>query len=219
LENKIISWREEIIKLFPDTTERIKNDNEEWCSKCNGLGLIKENKYIVGCTTCYGRGVIKKCECGQKIDKPYTICKNCRDKKVEEKEIERFEKAEKVKYENYNDKYLWNDKVLDKDEFEEELFEIINDGEETPNYIYATKKEKVFDRISLTEIVADKCEDGYEEMDENFDYKDSDFIKAQELMNIWLDKHEENLYCYYEDYNKVILLDGIVQKLKDEINK
>ena len=219
LETKNISWREEIIKLFPDTTERIKNDNEEWCPKCNGLGLIRENKYIVGCTTCCGKGVIKLCECGQKIDKPYTICKSCRDKKEQEKEKERFEKAEKINYENYDGNFLWNDRVLDKEALEDELYTIIYGKKEPPIYVYATKEEKVFNFIDLVDIVADKCEDGYEDMDENFDYKDSDFLKAQELVDKWLNKHEENLYCYYEDYNKVITLDEIIQKLKKEISK
>jgi len=213
-----INWREDLISLFPDVTERVKRDNDEWCPVCKGIGLKRENNYIVGCTNCYGKGIIEACECGNKIDRRgYTTCKDCRDKKEQERIKERFEKAKKIKYEDYDGKFLWSDRVVDKEELEDELYTQLYDGEDVPGYIYATKIIKVFSHINLTEIIYDKCEDGYEDMYSYFNYNDEDLDKAQDYLNKWIKKHENVLDCYYEDFSTIVLLDDVIKKLKEEL--
>ncbi len=220
--NKLtINWREELIKLFPETTQRIKGENDEWCSKCNGLGLINKGNYIVGCSACNGRGIIKACECGELIDKPYyNTCSSCYSKKLKEeqdqKDRERFEAATKIPFEDYDGLFLWNDRAITEEELEEELYSLIYDGEETPTYMWGTEKQKVFADIDLVEVVTDKCEDGYEDMASYFDYKDEYFVKAQNLLDIWLSKHSSVTDIYYEDYKTAVLLDKVINDIKQQ---
>jgi len=203
-----INWREELIKLFPETTQRTKGENDEWCSVCNGIGLINKGNYIVGCTACNGKGVKKACECGQKIDRPYyDTC-------------ERFEAATKIPFEDYTGLFLLNDdKVITGEDLEEELYSLIYGGEEPPTYIWGTTKQKVFTDIDLAEVVANKCEEGYEDMESRFDYKDEGFIKAQELANLWLAKHDSATDIYYEDYKVAVLLDKVIEDIKQQIER
>lgn len=220
-----INWREELIKLFPETTQRTKGEHDEWCSVCHGIGLINKGNYIVGCSACNGKGVKKACECGQKIDRPYyDTCDSCRSKKQsdlrEQKDRERFEAATKIPFEDYTGLFLWNDdKVITGEDLEEELYSLIYDGEKPPSYIWGTEKHKVFTNIDLAEVVANKCEDGYEDMESHFDYKDEDFIKAQELVNLWLAKHDSATDIYYEDYKISVLLDKVIEDIKQQIEK
>jgi hypothetical protein len=220
----IINWREELIKLFPDTTQRTKGEHDEWCSVCNGLGLINKGNYVVGCTACNGRGVKKACECGQIIDRPYyDACSSCRSKKFneqqEQKERERFEAASKILFEDYTGLFLWNDRAITGEDLEEEMYSLIYDGEEPPNFIWGTEKHKVFKDIDLAEVVSNKCEDGYEDMSDHFDFKDVDFVKAQELLNLWLAKHDSATDIYYEDYKTAVLLDKVIEDIKQQIER
>lgn len=222
MENLTINWREELIKLFPDTTQRTKGEHDKWCSVCNGVGLINRGNYVVGCAGCNGEGIIKACECGQKIDRPYyDTCDSCRSKKFneqqEQKDRDRFEAATKIPFEDYEGLFLWGDRVIAKEDLEEELYSLVYDGEEPPSYIWGTKKHKVFTDIDLTEVVINKCEDGYEDMSSYFNFKDDDFIKAQELINSWLAKHDSVTDIYYEDYKTAVLLDVLVPMLEHKV--
>jgi hypothetical protein len=224
MNNLTINWREDLIKLFPENTERTKGEHDEWCSNCKGIGLVNKGNYVVGCSACNGKGVIKACECGQKIDRShFDCCSSCRSKKFKEqqdqKDRERFEAASKIHFEDYTGLFLWNDRVITKEDLGEELYSLIYDGEEPPDYIWGTKKHKVFTGIDLTEVVADKCEDGYEDMESHFDYKDNDFIKAQELLDGWLLKHDSATDIYYEDYKTDVLLDKVIEDIQNQIKK
>ena len=224
MNNLAINWREELIKLFPKTTQRTKGEYDEWCSKCNGLGLVNKGKYVDGCSACNGKGVKKACDCGQKIDYPYyDACSSCRSKKRNEwkkqKDKELFEAATKISFADYTGLFSWNDRVISKDDLEEELYSLAYDGEELPSYIWGTKKAKVFGNIDLTEVIAGKCEDGYEDMESFFDYKDQGFIKAQELLNIWLEKHDSVTDIYYEDHKVAVLLDKVIEDIKQQIER
>lgn len=217
-----INWREELIKLFPKTTKRTKGGKDDWCSVCNGLGLINKGSHIVGCSACNGKGIIKACECGQAIDRPYyDACTSCCSKKQreqqEQKERERFEAATKVPFEDYSGLFLSDGMVIDKKSLEEELYDLIIGGEDAPTYIWGSQKYKVFSGIDLKEVVYSKCEEGYEDMDGYFDYKDKDFVKAQELLDRWLKKHDAITDIYYDDYKTAVLLDTVIEKTKNQL--
>jgi hypothetical protein len=219
-----INWREELIKLFPETTKRTKGEQDEWCQTCNGIGLINRGNYVVGCSACNGKGVKKACKCGQKIDGPYyDACSSCRSKKFseqqEQKDRDRFEAATKIPFEDYEGLFLWNERAITGEDLEEELYSLIYDSDEPQTYVWGTEKHKVFTDIDLTEVVANKCEDGYEDMESFFDYKDEDFIKAQELINIWLAKHDSATDIYYEDYKTAVLLDKVIEDIKQQIER
>ena len=83
MDKKIINWKEEFIKMFPETTERVLKSNYKWCEKCSGVGFTRHGVYISFCNACLGRGQIGLCseECGNDRKYPLTICKECDSKK------------------------------------------------------------------------------------------------------------------------------------------
>lgn len=217
MNNKLINWRKSLIELFPEATERVKSEKDEWCPTCNGLGLVKTGNSIGVCYTCNGTGIIKSCECGGKIKRGYTLCENCIKEKEAKKENERFENANKIRFEDYDGLFLWGDNVVDKDELIDIVCDQIFDYGEAMKYVYATKKYKLFDKIDLIDIIIDKCEDGYEDIETYFNFKDSDLIKAQKHLDKFIKKHEGILDIYYEDYNNVVLLEDLIKKIDSEV--
>ena len=105
-----LSVSEEIKHILPNTLEKDLRENEEICSVCHGLGIVKrnqpygikedeksskvnwyDNEYFVWCPNCYF-GVIKKCVyCGKILPKGRTKC-DC------EKQRENDEKERIIKY-------------------------------------------------------------------------------------------------------------------------
>ena len=215
MNNKLINWRESLIEIFPETTERVKSEKDEWCPTCNGVGLIKTGGSIGGCYTCNGTGIIKSCECGEKLERGYTLCKTCRNKKSAKEKNERFQKANKIKFKDYNGLFIWGDNVVDKDELIDIVCDQIFDYGEAMKYVYATKKYKLFDDINLMDVINDKCEDGYEDMIESFNFNDVDFVLAQEHLNKYLKKYEDILDVYYEDYNNCVMLDDLIKEIEE----
>ena len=208
-----INWREEIIKLFPETTERTLKENHIWCNDCNGLGLKRHGEHIIGCVECYGKGQIELCECGNKKLRGWTICEDCRIKALKNNEINRFNKAEKIHYDDYDGRFIVNDDTYNKDDFEEWLYDRITEREEYPIYMFATKQIKVLD-IDLNNVIQNCVENGYDDMSEHLDYKGIEEI--QEKIDKWIDDQGDSAYCYEEDYSRVILLDKLIDELKGE---
>lgn len=212
--NKLeVNWREKLIELFPDVTTRTKEENDDWCQRCNGVGLVRSGNAVAGCPACCGKGVIKdrRCKCGRKIESSfYNQCDTCRRANRAEKERAQFEAATKIPYEEYQGLFLWNDRAIGKEDLEDELYSL----DDPPKFIWGTKKEKVFTAIDLRDVVSRECEDGYEDMESFFDYKDADFLKAQELLDKWLLKHESTLFIYEEDHGTAVVLEKVIKELR-----
>lgn len=222
--NLTINWREEIINLFPKTTQRTKGEHDEWCPKCHGLGLVKHQGGISGCSACSGKGIMKACQCGKKLESMYRErCDDCWSKERQEKMCQqdraRFEAATKVSYKDYDGLFLWDDIAINKDELGDILYWRLRDREEVPIFIWGTKKEKVFSEIDLYEIVSLKCEDGYEDMNSYFDFKDKDFTDAQLLIDKWLVKHDSVTDVYFEDYRTAVLLGSLIDDIRQLIER
>src|SRR6185503_934830 len=75
-----------------------------YCSECRAVFANREQAQ-----GCHGERI---CECGGKIERYYSECFACRDRKwkaeQEVKERERFEKAEKVPYADYKGGMLYD---------------------------------------------------------------------------------------------------------------
>jgi len=220
---KTINWKEEFTKLFPETTVRELKPNHIWCDKCNGISFIKNGNYISSCTKCHGEGQIELCTegCGRlKYSYYYTVCKECKDKKQEEiefrKEKEAFEKATKISFNDYDGMFLDNERAIDKEEFEENLYYKILEDDNYPDYVYGTRKQHVIN-IDFKDIIYNACEDGYEDMDSFLDYKGVDEI--QNKIDEWIDKQGDANYIYYEDYKTVVLLNDLITEIKEQIEK
>lgn len=219
MEKKVINWREEIIRLFPDTTERLKADKDEWCPECKGIGFKREETHIVGCVKCLGTGIIKTCECGRPKAFGYAICQSCKDRKRAEAEQEQFEKADKIPFDAYNGKFVVNEAVVDKEGFEEWLFNELESNGESPDYWPVANSWQQISRLDLREIVYEQCEDGYDGMEDQLDFVDPGFIRAQELLDEWVKEQSEVLTVYADSSTSYVFIGDLVKKLKDEIQQ
>lgn len=201
-------------------------DNEILCPKCKGLRFVLTQRgkesYIESCNDCYNgkHYVCKHCGTSNKTD--YCNCDGTKkEKEIEEqkKELERFDKAEKINYKEYGGMFIWNDRAINKEDLEEELYEIIYNGEELPRYIYATRKEYIDVGVDLCDKISDNCLDGYEDMETYLDMKSDKLIQAQELIDEWIKEQGDLLYSYIEDYSRAVLLDEIIEEIRKEVNR
>ena len=221
-DKKEIKWRDELINLFPDVTTRILKENSKWCDKCNGVGLVKNGYFIETCDKCHGKGYIELCDNGDGNNRfnHYTICRDCKEKEWKEtlltKEQERFEKAKKIKFSEYDGKFFSDsDIIIDADDFTEELYLKYCDGEDIKNYVYATISYNNID-IDIYEIVCNCCEDdGYEDQYSFLDTKGLQEI--QNKIDEWIEQQGECALIYQEDYATVILLDELIETFKEEM--
>jgi hypothetical protein len=115
------------------------------------------------------------------------------------REAERFAKAEKVDAWD-GGAFLGDDYFVDMDEL---CDRIVSDGDEWPEYVWASKPTTVFTGASVADVVESAIADsGWEDMDEH------DFNGTAELQAA-LDKFTEankSVVAYYPDYSKAILM-------------
>lgn len=220
--NKTINWKEEFTKLFPETTIRELKPNHIWCDKCNGVGFSRNGIYIEFCTKCHGKGQIELCVegCGKLPYNYYTVCEECKNKKQKEdqarKEKECFEKATKIKFNDYDGMFVDNEIVISKEDFADNLYYKVLDGDDYPNYVYGTKKQAVI-KIDFQDIIHSACEDGYEDMEDRIDYTGVNEI--QDKIDKWIEKQGDYNYSYSEDYKVIVLLDDLIAQIEEQIKK
>ena len=82
--------------------------------------------------------------------------------------------------------------------------------------MWSTSPEPVFD-IDLEDILHDKCEEGYEDMDSFLNTDDKDFKLAQKHIDIWYKKQGDTVNTYYENYNVAVLLDDVITEIRYRI--
>lgn len=211
------------------------NDNETPCSKCNGLQFIYvqegEIGYIKNCNRCYNGKQYICNHCGKSNKTDRCDCKKAEQErrdifnnKESERDKELFDKATKIKFNDYEGKFILpnSDFIQDSDGVYEWLYNEIKCQEksyrELPKYLWSTKAESVFN-LELKEIISDKCDDGYEDMYSNLDTNDEDLIKAQEYIDKWYEKQGDMVNTYYEDYTCAVLLDDLIEESRKDIEK
>jgi hypothetical protein len=209
-------------------------DNEIICPTCKGLRIIyKQDNYneghIENCRDCYN-GKLYVCKhCGKANKTNHCDCKKSQEERESkfrteqyEKEQKLFEKANKIKFRDYNGYFL-----LDGDEFVRDSDDIYNrvydrikyekaTNDDLPTFLWATAPEPVF-TLDLEDIIYDKCEGGYEDMDSNLNMGDEDLKKAQEYLNEWYKKQGDYVNTYYEDTKTAVLLDDVIKEIRQEI--
>lgn len=211
-------------------------DNEEICPTCHGLRFVFKQEgdkgYIESCSDCYNGKVYRCKHCGKYNKTNYCNCDKAREeshlefnKKQREKEQKMFEKARKIKFNDYNG-YLfipdYEDRVYNGDEVYDWLCDKIKynklSDEELPSYLWSTSPEPVFD-VNLEDIIHDKCEDGYEDMDSFLNTNDEDFKLSQKYLDKWYKKQGDAVNTYYENYDIAVLLADVVVEIRDRIRK
>lgn len=227
--------REEKVKIkFEHTLIKHLNDLEEICETCGGTGMgiapgafgIKgydhpkgilfpfRRQYIMACKDCYD-GVRKRCfYCNDYITKGRTVC-DCaeatavRDMETAKREMERFEKSEKVSYEEAVERFemLY---VEDYDRFIEpkELIgwiadrnlDLIEDGEDELDLscliVYGTSIHNI--SIDARDIISAATDEMHE------DAEDRMMKHAKELQNkideFLTDEIKSEAKTYFIDY-------------------
>jgi hypothetical protein len=185
---------------MPEAIELYKKDGTSagafYCSECRAMFGSEEQA-----SGCHGERI---CECGKPIDRRYyAICSECSDTKFRteqaEKERQRFEKAEKVPYADYEGGMLFDgDKYHDDlESLEDDVF----DGD-MPEYVWACKDIGV---IKAT------TENLYENMLENMweDADVSDLCGVDELEAAVTAFNEANagIHVWEPDYSTAILVE------------
>jgi len=205
-----INVRDKLLETFPETTDKRLHENNKWCPDCKGLGFKPKDDDISICYTCKGSGQIELCinGCGKDRYRHHTRCEKCQDKYDNEmllvKEKQRFNKATKVSFAEYDGKFLINERVVDKEELLEILEEKMSDMSPLPEYIYGTTSRPVMN-IDFRDVVSRECEEGYEDMTDYLDFTGVDEIQL--LIDNWIGLQGDHNCCYDEDVHTAVILD------------
>lgn len=231
-----VGLREEIVEV-DFQAKLIKNlgENEIICADCKGTGLkLNDNPFgikdfnhpngkmfpfkkqtISFCQSCYN-GVQQLCTyCNETLPRHTTQC-NCDQAKAErtkiriEKDVERFNKANKITLEEALNKYEFLyidnfDRFIETDDFHSELEDILcdlNEGDDEFNFkkedlrVYVTKQTSLsFDAGS---VVENNVDDLHEEASERIGKKKMD--ELQQLLEKWAESVKNDTLTYYADY-------------------
>jgi hypothetical protein len=227
MENKIST--RELYSQLQDKLIINLDENEIPCPECKGLHFVfveKNNSgYIESCRRCY-TGKLFVCKyCGTANKTDHCNCKEAQEERNNKfyceqtkKDFDAYQKAEKIHYRDYDGKFILEDSeyVKDIDDVAEWIYEQISEGNDVPQYLWATESSPHFS-IDLLDVISDKCEDGYEEMYEHLDTSSHLIVEAQELIEKWEKEQGDSLNIYYKDYTKAILIKDLVEEIKKEI--
>ena len=209
-------------------------DNEIACPNCNGLQFTytqnKNSGIIRNCTSCFG-GKLFTCKyCGKNNKTDHCNCEkseqernNILNNKESERQLELFNKATKIKFDDYEGRFILesNDFVQDADGIYEWLYDEIKyqekTDEELPKFIWSTQAVPVFN-LDLDEIILDKTEDGYDDMYDNLDMCDDNLIQAQEYLDKWYKNQGDMVNTYEEDYSVAVLLDDLIKEIREDLS-
>lgn len=226
-----------IQELMGELTDRLIihiEGNEEICPTCHGLRFIFKQEgdrgYIANCLDCYN-GKVYICKfCGKKNKTDYCDCKEARAERDKEfnlrenkKDLERFQKAKKINFNDYNG-FLFipdnNERVYTVDEVYDWLCDRIKydklSDEDLPEFLWGASSEPVFG-VNLEDIIYDKCEEGYEDMDSCLNFNSESFKKAQEYIDKWYKEQGNAVNIYYENYNIAVLLKDVIKEIREKI--
>ena len=207
--------------------------HEVICSHCGGTGLQVDNnpfglkgenskihfpykqQTIVGCRHCYN-GVQQKClHCDKIFERQEYRCdceksKQERGQKQYEKDLEIWNKAKKITFEqalnDYTLVYIENyDKYLAPEEVQEYLDDKEFDNEPIQRnniWIYGTSAIDM--SIDASDIIENACSDLHEEAENNISRQGME--ELQTFLDQWCEKYGAGTTTYYADYKVGILL-------------
>ena len=132
------------------------------------------------------------------------------------KEKERFDKAEKINYEDFDGYVFYGDKVMDDEELRESLAEAIIECKELPEYLWVAEGQPHFS-LDIREIILDKCEYGYEDMYQRLDAEIPLLSQAQELLDKWEKENEGSIAIYNESRSKAVMINNLVDIIREEV--
>lgn len=215
----------EIPKFLEGVLIKDLNENEVICEHCGGTGLeIRDNVYGIDgedgfkykqqslsfCSYCYN-GIREKCEfCGDLLPKGYRVCDCEGYKKYKEDERikvekERYDKAQKMTYEEYIEKYPdYMFFCADNETYYSDIDELEDDyllaKLDMPEYVYGTHKQTI--NIDIDSAIENACDDLYDEAYNNLKGLDELYRAIDDFNNL----NKDNTASYYPNYSLVVLL-------------
>jgi len=217
-----------------DFNLKLKKDLQEHeviCYHCGGTGLqvddnpfgIKEEnskihfphkqQTIVGCRHCYN-GVQSKClHCGKILDRGTSQC-DCEISKQErlqerrDKDLETWNKAKKISFEEASEKYTMlyvddSDKYIMIDEFEDWIHDEILELDEIKLLrVYGTQEMEL--SIDASDVIENACSDLHEDARDNISVQEEKSLQI--LLDQWCEENKQGTKTYYADYSVGILL-------------
>lgn len=215
-----------IAELMKEITGRLCFDlkeNEIICPDCEGLHwvhkVINGNEVLERCQTCHTGKVYKCFHCGKlnstnacNCDGYYKASSEKRDEQERERKKLVFEKADKVKFEDYKGYGIFIGDDLfstdDEDGIIEQLIEEIKEGLEPSKYFFGSTPDTF--SLDIEDHIYDSANDFCEDGASHFDFKSEKFKQGIELLEEWL--KEGNLTVYYEDETTAVLMDSLIEK-------
>lgn len=167
------------------------------CDECERVYLSKELA-----DKCCKEKPIHNCRvCGCEVKYPYLICVECREK-------ERYEKATKIKYSEYNIGCLYDENkeqyYYDLDDLSEAYYnDAFDEGKEPeyPKWCYGCTERKF--EIDIDSAIEREVEEMYEDFDIN-----NSLVNIEELLEFVEDwNKKQTAITYYMDYKTIVLLD------------
>lgn len=222
-----------IVELMKEITRRLCFDlkeNEIICPDCGGLHwvpkIINGKEILERCQTCYTGKVYKCHHCGKlnstnacNCDEYYKASREIRKKKEIERRELAFEKADKVKFEDYKGYGVFiGDKLFsadDEDAIIEALVEEIQEGVEPSKYFFGTTPDTF--GVDIENYIYEQADDFCEDGPSSLDFKAEKFKQGIKLLDEWLT--EQNLTVYYEDETVAVLMDSLIEKAKAYVHE
>lgn len=198
--------------------ELVRKDTQEtvgWkCSACGEWALT----VVRGLCDEEAKRMIDECcskicrKCGGETKYPGRLCGACETKREAERELARYEKAKKVKLDEYEGEMLYfsdervgREGYVDVSEIDDALERFVTEhkGEPSPPYAWATSTNKV--QFNLGDTLLDVLNDEAHE-------DASDWVKWKlvEAAQVMVDHALENVTTYWEDHSVAVLLPPVV---------
>ena len=206
-------------------------ENEIICPTCKGLRFTlverKDKSYVEHCRACH-TGKLYVCKhCGEGTKSNHCTCKEANKERditrsIEQfkKETDAFHKAEKIDYKEYDGYFLLptSERLKTIEDVSDWITDKLAQGEETPEYLWAVEGEPHLS-IDLKDVISEKCEDGYEDMYDHLDADSQLLSQAQELIDQWQEEQGDSLSVFTETYKKAVIIKGLVDDIRKEMDK
>ena len=198
---------EKMVGVKVELMPRAPKENEMLCDICDGVGWMHDKSAgrISKCLNCYD-GIMHLCpDCKQPMR---GFCENseCRQKRIDKVEQQRYERAKKVQLKDmqdekiemfYSEVYGYNEGYFSEIEALAEYCE--DGGIKVPDYVWATNKYTIV--MDAGSIIEQACEELYEDAIDHIDGEK----ELQNFLDAWCAK-QSGVESYTVDYNTAILL-------------
>lgn len=146
------------------------------------------------------------CECGATCRQHWTACEECLAKKRVLKEQERFEKAEKIPWRDYEGPVFAGSDYHESVEMYFDSLACDNEPGDIPNFVWACTEHKM-GRICASDLIESVLDDHHEDAYEWIEDED----ELQASLDAWVAK--QTLVTWMEDNTRAVSLEGAKEEI------